>query len=181
MKQPPAGRSVLLTVVLLALAAAGAFGQERRKPPLKEVRVAFLGVETRAPTGDEAKKYALPMAVRRQGQVVTKTEPKGPAAAAGLAPGSVILKLDANTIFSRDDIADFLRTSRPGRKVVLEIARGRTSKREKVTLELGGRKVAPASTSSFWQYAGLPQLKTVLAMAKKDKKRILVGLSGAET
>ncbi len=181
MNEPPVGIPVFVTAVLLALAPACASAQETKRSPLKNAKVAFLGVETRAPSGAEAKKHALPMAVRWQGQVVTEAKAKGPAAAAGLSPGGVIMKLGANTIFSRDDIADFLRTNRPGEKVVAEIVRGRSSKCEKVTLILGGRKADRSSGASFWQYAGLPQLKTVLVKSKKDKQRILVGLSGAET
>lgn len=171
----------LLACWLLALPGVSQSPREKlptRKPTT--VQVGDLGAVTRAPTTDEVEQLKLPFAVRAQGQVVTKVREAGPSEAAGLAAGDVVLALDTNKIFSRDDIEDFLRVTRPGSKVKAEVVRATTGKRAALTITLGGRSVAKSS-GIVWKHAGLEQLESVIKLARDDRKRILIGLSGAET
>jgi membrane-associated protease RseP (regulator of RpoE activity) len=143
---------------------------------------AALGAETRVPTAEEAKIYQLAKFLgKTQGQYISGMEKEGPAEKAGLKPGDVILALDANKIFSRDDIEDFLRVSQPSSKVKLLVERDGTHKQETVTVTLGVQKVEDKEKHLAWQYAGLGQMDAALATAKKDGKLVLVGLSGADT
>jgi S1-C subfamily serine protease len=144
--------------------------------------VAALGADTRVPTAEEARTYELGKLVGRvQGQYVASVEKGGPAEKAGLKPGDVLLVLDANKVFSRDDIDDFLRVSRPGAKVKMLVKRADTYKEESVLVTVGANKVEDKDKHFTWQYAGLGQLDAAVAAAKKDGKLVLVGLSGAET
>jgi len=143
---------------------------------------AGLGVESRVPTAEEAKTFQLGQLVSRvQGQYVSGVDKGGPADKAGLKAGDVLLVLDANKVFSRDDVEDFLRISQPGAQVKVLVKRAGTSKEETVTVTLGATKVEDKAKHFTWQYAGLGQLDAALAAAKKDGKLVLVGLSGAET
>ncbi len=151
-------------------------GQQRAVP------VATLGVQTRAPTKQEVEELGLAFAVRARGQVVTEVENDGAAARAGVQPGDVLVKLDAVELFSRDDIDDFLRASRPGQRVEALVSRGTGAKDEAVTISLGTMATtAPAQPVLAWQFASLGQLGDALAVAKVERRLVLVGLSGAET
>jgi len=144
--------------------------------------VAALGADTRVPTAEEAKTYELGKLVGRvQGQCVASVDKGGPAEKAGLKPGDVLLVLDANKVFSRDDIDDFLRVSQPGAEVKMLVKRADTYKEENVMVTLGANKVEDKDKHFAWQYAGLGQLDAAVAAAKKKGKLVLVGLSGAET
>jgi len=141
-----------------------------------------LGADTRVPTAEEAKTYQLGKLVGKvQGQYVSGVDKGGPAEKAGLKAGDVLLVLDANKVFSRDDIEDFLRVSQPGAQVKVLVKRAGTYKEETVTVTLGANKVEDKDKHFTWQYAGLGQLDDALAAAKKDGKLVLVGLSGADT
>jgi C-terminal processing protease CtpA/Prc len=143
---------------------------------------ATLGAETRVPSADEAKTYQLDKLVGKiQGQYVRNVDKDGPAEKAGLKAGDVLLALDANKVFSRDDIEDFLRVSQPDSKVKLFVKRAGTFKEETVSVTLGANKVEDKEKHFAWQYAGMGQMDTALAAAKKDGKLVLVGLSGADT
>ena len=143
--------------------------------------VAALGAETRVPTAEEAKAYDLGKLLGKvQGQYVSSVDKGGPADKAGLKRGDVILVLDANKLFSRDDIEDFLRVSKPGTQVKVAVKRAETYKEETVTVTLGANKVEGKDKHFTWQYAGLGQLDAAVAAAKKEGKLVLVGLSGAD-
>lgn len=148
----------------------------------KTVKKAALGAVTRVPTGDEAKAYQLDKSVGKiQGQYVIGLEKDGPAEKAGLKAGDVLLTLEANKLFSRDDIEDFLLVSRPDSKVKVLVKRAGTFKEETVIVTLGAQTAATNGKQFTWQHAGLSQLDAALAVAKKDSKLVLVGLSGADT
>lgn len=148
----------------------------------KTVKKATLGAETRVPSADDVKLYQLIRLVGKvQGQCVTAMDKSGPAAKAGLKAGDILLALDANRIFSRDDIEDFLRVSQPGAKVQAVVKRAGTFKEELIGVTLGETKVASANQQFTWQYAGLGQLDAALAAANKHRRLVLVGLSGADT
>ena len=163
--------------LLKALEKAG-FGGEVVKPAKADT----LGAELRLPTADEAKEYQLAKLVGKvQGQYVSRVEKDGPAEKVGLKAGDVLLVLDANKVFSHDDVEDFLRVSQPGAEVKVLVKRAGTYKEEMVTVTLGANKVEDKDKHFTWQFAGLGQLDPALAAAKKDGKLVLVGLSGADT
>jgi C-terminal processing protease CtpA/Prc len=143
---------------------------------------AALGAVTRVPTADETKTYQLAKLVgRTQGQYVTAVEKDGSAEQAGLKAGDVVLALDANKVFSRDDIEDFLQVSQPGSTVKLLVKRAGTCKEEALTVTLGAKKVEDKEKHFTWQYAGIGQMGAALAAARRDGRLVLVGLSGADT
>jgi S1-C subfamily serine protease len=144
--------------------------------------VASLGADTRVPSAEETKTFQLGKLVGKvQGQYVRSVDKDGPADKAGLKPGDVLLVLDANKVFSRDDIEDFLRVSQPGAQVKVLVKRAGTYKEETVTVTLGKKNVDDKDMNFAWQFAGLGQLDPATAAAKKDGKLVLVGLSGADT
>lgn len=148
----------------------------------KTVKRAALGADTRVSTADEAKAYQLDKLVGKiQGQYIITVEKDGPAARAELKVGDVLLALDANKVFSRDDIDDFLRVSPPTTNVKALVKRAGTHKEETVAITLGASKGESNGKQFAWQYAGLGQLDVALAAANKDGKLVLVGLSGADT
>jgi S1-C subfamily serine protease len=142
---------------------------------------AWVGVETRAPGKNVVEALRLPTRVRVQGQEIVSIAKGSPAAASGLAPGDVLLSLDANELYSHDDVADFLATARPGQKVAVSFRRpGREGTQETNTVL--GRNPAPPESSRFrWDFAGLAQLDVAEERARTSGRSILVGLSGAET
>ena len=100
---------------------------------------------------------------------------------AGIDPGDVLVQLGTVELYSQDDIADVLRVGKPGQKLEAVVLRAKTSKEEKVSLSLGTKEVSPEKPRLEWQFASLAALPDALAKAKKEKKLVLVGLSGAET
>ncbi len=143
--------------------------------------VAVLGAGFRAPTNAEAKHFGLAF---RQGQIVKSIVANGSADAAGIRMGDAILKFDDNAICSRDAVLDFLSVTEPGHMVRVKLIRVETLNTEEVHVKLGRRGLAAeeAGKSNFtWDFAGLAQLDQALARVKKQKKLVLVGLSGAET
>ena len=141
-----------------------------------------LGADSRAATAEETKTYGLEqLKGRPAGQFVTAVEKGGPAEKAGLQVGDVIVSLDANKLYSRDDLDDFLRVSEPGAKVKATLKRAATFEEATVTITLGPSANTANNGKFRWQYAGVGQLDRALAAAKKAGKPVLVGLSGAET
>jgi hypothetical protein len=166
------GRTVafVLSGILPALGGCSAPADEPRP------RKASLGAETCNPTEDEAKVYGL----GRHNVGCTNGQYIKAADQAGLKDGDVILALDANKLYSRDDLLDFLGVVKPGAQVTALVKHAATFKEEKVALTLGtGPEVS--GKGIVWQYAGLGQLDSALAAAKKGGKLVLVGLSGADT
>jgi S1-C subfamily serine protease len=159
------------TALLLAFAA-----QDKREESRPE---AHLGASTRPPTKEEVKEYSPPEGVRVQGQIVESLDTGGPAEKAGIAKGDMILTLAGVKVFSRDAIEDVLRVTKPGTEVTALVKRAGTYRDEEVAVKLGERK-AEARTIE-WQYASLEQLDRALAQARKEGRKLLVGLSGAET
>ncbi len=139
-------------------------------------------MSTRAPTRKEVQELGLKWEVRAHGQIVTAVSKDSATAKAGIQKGDVVLKLDQNEIFSQDDIADFLRVSKPGQKVKVQVQRAKGAKKETLAVALGAKKMRKSKTPTLkWEFASLGQLKFALARAKKEQKLVLVGLSGAET
>jgi putative serine protease PepD len=97
----------------------------------------YLGVSTTTPTS-------------AAGAAIAEVTPGGPAAKAGLQPGStltgqggdVIVGIDGKTVDQPDDVSDFISAKRPGDRVKVEVLRD--GRRQTVEVELG---VRPASVS----------------------------------
>ncbi len=152
------------------------------KTPKQSEKIATLGVETRAPSKEECVRYALELDVRYQGQMISRLTKDGVGAKAGIRRGDIILMIDRVHIFSSDDIHDVLMVRRPGQTVTLQLTRGKDKKKQTLRLKLGEQKIpARKGPRLTWHHAGLPYLKNALAQAKTERKRVLVGLSGAET
>jgi C-terminal processing protease CtpA/Prc len=114
------------------------------------------------------------------GQVVTEVEKGGPADKAGIGVGDVILKLNENRIYSQDNIRDFLRVTAPETSVRILLKKAGEEKEETLSVILGKSESAEAKGIA-WQFASLEQLEPALALAKKEGRKVLIGISGAET
>jgi S1-C subfamily serine protease len=178
-----ASLSFFAAMVLLTCAVATAQESKPQAPEKNRVvEIATLGAKTRAPTEAEVEKLGLSLEVRAKGQVLVEVADGGAASKSGLVAGDVLVTLDKVDVFSQDDIADVLRASSPGRQVEATVLRANSKKEEVLQIALGAEKTEVQETPRLaWQYAGLPHLEAALAKAKAEKKRVLVGLSGAET
>ncbi len=151
---------------------------------LANARGASLGVETSAPSSAVAQEMALPFSVRVQGQEIRAVESGSPAARAGLRVGDVLLQIGENTLFSQDDLQDLLGVSKAGDSVEVRFRRAGTRAEERTTVALGKSRVGEQSVKSKgldWEFASLAQLPRALEKAQASRRRLLVGLSGAET
>ncbi len=166
-----------LLVVCLALAACRATHPSaidtEREP------AATLGLTTSAPDEALVLEMQLENNVRVNGRVVEAVASGGPSDQAGIRTGDVLLQLGPNTLYSQDDIDDFLRVSRPGSKVVVRLKREHSTTEHELPVTLGAGEPVPAGFT--WQYASQGQLPLALEHARAAKKKILVGVSGAET
>jgi serine protease Do len=145
-------------------------------------KMASIGAETRNCAEEEAKAYGLGKHKVGciNGQYVKAVEKDGPADKAGLKEGDIILSLDSNKLYSRDDLRDFLSVTKADTRVDVLVKRAGTFKEEKLSFKLGTAP-EPSVKGMVWQHSGLRQLDAVLAAAKKGGKPVLVGLSGADT
>lgn len=76
-----------------------------------------LGVRV-VPVGEEARiRYGIPV---RRGAVIAELTSGGPAQAAGLKAGSVIVSIDGRRIDSPDDLVGYIRTTVAGQKVEVD-------------------------------------------------------------
>ncbi len=110
--------------------------------------------------------------------MIESVEAGGPADAAGLRKGDVLLALDRNPVFSADDVHDFVAAAEPGRRVVVRVMRREGEVEVAVTLGAGR---SPEGRRMTWDFCGLAQLADALQAAKGRGLAVLVGLSGAET
>jgi thiol-disulfide isomerase/thioredoxin len=148
----------------------------------KTQKSASLGVETAVPSHEVAASLELTNKVRIRGRLVTDVEQDSAAAKAGIKPGDVLVRLGDNELYSADDISDFLSTSKPGDQVTLTYKRPGSPEKHEALVTLGGGEQSLARGPRFkWHYSGLVQLPQALGEARAKKKRVLVGLSGAET
>lgn len=146
------------------------------------VEVASLGLSTRGPTAKETRDLGLKFEVRARGQIVVGVENGGPGANASVGVGDVLMALDDVELYSADDIADILRTHAPGEYLSLIILRADTNKEEALEIKLGSSVEARhLGHRQSWDYASLAHLPAALAEAKARDKKVLIGLSGAET
>lgn len=145
-----------------------------------EVRRARLGLSTSVPSNELAELLELENRVRVRGRVIDRAE--GPALEAGLRKGDVLLKLGDVDLYSADDISDFLRVSSPGARVPIAFKREGNTDVLEVVVSLGKDRIEATSGPEIrWQFASLGQLPRALEVARAQKKKVMVGLSGAET
>ncbi len=71
----------------------------------------------------------------REGAVVIMVGPDGPAAAAGMRPGDVILSYNGQPVRSSDDLVDMVTATKPGTSVQLRVMRERQERTLNVTVE----------------------------------------------
>ena len=142
---------------------------------------ASLGFSTSVPSAEVVRDLGLVNNVRVLGRLVDSLDADGPAAAAGLLEGDVLLRLGDNDLYSADDMADFLAVSTPGERVVLTFKRAGDADLREATAVLGSQKSTRGAGDMRWQYAGLGQLQAALDEARAKKKKVMVGLSGAES
>jgi thioredoxin len=175
---------------LKAFEAPGPFLDRLRKFTTQSDQQATLGVDTEAPSEAVAKAQGLKHKVRLHGRVVTEVAAEGAAARAGVRIGDVLLRLGDNDLYSADDISDFLEVSDPLDQVILRFKRPGEAEPREATVTLGARRSVTRSTSRdvpasgprfTWQFASLGQLPKALDAARSQHKKLLVGLSGAET
>src|SRR5262249_62287830 len=91
-------------------------------------KMASLGAETRNCAEEDAKAYGLGKQKVGciNGQYVKAVEKDGPADKAGLKEGDVILALDSNQLYSRDDLRDFLSVTKAEATVQVLVKRAGT-------------------------------------------------------
>jgi copper chaperone CopZ len=175
-------RSFPLTVMSLALllVACQASTAGSQEDAGSRVSGATLGVTTAIPSQELADEMGLEMRIRQQGRLVESVVAQSAAFEAGIRSGDVLLQLGYVTLYSQDDIDDFVSVHAPGQEVRALLVRAKSGQREELLLELGSGAARPADVID-WQYASLAQLPAALERARAEKKEVLVGLSGAET
>jgi serine protease Do len=166
---------VLVSALLLVGCASGRTSQGHAPS-----NRATLGLETSAPTEELAAALGLAMMERPQGRVVDVVRAGSAAERAGLRAGDVLLALDAVELYSQDDLDDCLRVRAPGATVALRVKRPPSGDELAVSAELGSEP-GDAPRGIRWQFASLVELEPALERARAEHKRVLVGLSGAET
>ncbi len=148
---------------------------------LDGTKTASLGLSTSAPSDKAVQDMGLVNNVRVLGRLIDTVAPDGPAAAAGLAAGDVLLRIEDNDLYSADDLADYLAVSAPGDRATVRFRRMGDAEPRETTIVLGGGSSARGTGGLRWQFAGLGQLPKALEVARAQKKKVMVGLSGAET
>jgi thiol-disulfide isomerase/thioredoxin len=148
---------------------------------LDGTKAASLGLSTSAPSDEAVRDMGLANNVRVLGRLIDAVAPDGPAAAAGLAAGDVLLRIEDNDLYSADDIADYLAVSAPGDRATVRFKRKGDAEPRETTVVLGRGSSSRSTGGLHWQFAGLGQLPKALEVARAQKKKVMVGLSGAET
>ncbi|MBX3637892.1 MAG: trypsin-like peptidase domain-containing protein [Rubrivivax sp.] len=86
------------------------------------VRRGWIGVEPRDLSAELAETLALPVS---QGALITGVLASGPAAAAGLRPGDVVLRVGERPVASAGDLLAAVTAQPPGSEVGVQVQRGR--------------------------------------------------------
>ena len=166
----------LLVSAMLLVGCASARTDQGHAPAHR----ATLGIETSPPTEELAVALGLATMERWQGRVVDVVRAGSAAERAGVRAGDVLLALDAIELYSQDDLDDCLRVRAPGAAVVLRVKRPPSGDELTFSAELGSEP-GDAPRGIRWQFASLVELEPALERARTENKRVLVGLSGAET
>ena len=94
---------------------------------------AVIGIYPRDIDASLAAQFRLPV---QEGVIITGIEPDSPAAAAGLRPADILVRIDDAEIENSGDLRGFLREHRPGDTVQLTIIRPPNGQRTTVTVRL---------------------------------------------
>ncbi len=125
----------LSIVVAFLLPVVSLHAQRSEPAAVHEEKGPFLGVLFASVS--EALYDQLPQLPRKQGVLVTHVLPDSPAAKAELRRNDILLQYDEQKIRDCDDFANFIRASKPNRKVTLRLLRGGKESSADVTLALG--------------------------------------------
>ncbi len=153
-------------------------------PPPAAGAVNAIGIATAPPSPEIARQMDLATRLRTEGRVVTSVEPGSPADLAGLEAGDVILQLDSNRLYSRDDANDFLKLAVPGEPIDALVKRAGRTEEEPLRLTMrSALRESPGTGDAAvdWHFAGLAQLEDALERARAEHKVVMVGLSGSDT
>jgi S1-C subfamily serine protease len=96
--------------------------------------VPFIGVTTMANSAELALPYRLAASV---GLIVTSILPTGPASAAGLEAGDIVMKVDGADVSSEGEMDAAVAAAGAGETITLTVVRGRQS--GDVEVEVAGR------------------------------------------
>jgi serine protease Do len=130
----PTGGSVGIGFAIPASTARHVIGQLMDNGSVER---GWLGVEIQGVTPDIAESVGLD---RPMGAIVTRVMPDGPARAAGLRQGDVILKVDGKAVNKVGDLTRGIAGLRPGSAATLTLKRDGAEQAAKVTL--GARPTA---------------------------------------
>jgi serine protease Do len=92
-----------------------------------------LGVTVRTPSSREASRLKLRPG---QGVIITRVDPGGPGAKAGLEPGDVILEVNEKPLANAQDLSGALALVKPGEEILASIVDGRTRERGSLQIKL---------------------------------------------
>jgi len=131
-----------------------------------------------------AQSFGLP---RPDGALVAEVEPKSPAAAAGLKPGDVILRIDGEPMVQAGALSARIAQAAPGDKVQLSLWRNQKAQDLTVTLGRAGDKAdAPAAARADEAGEGTrlglalrPLNRDERAQAQIDHGLVVQGVQGA--
>jgi S1-C subfamily serine protease len=104
-----------------------------------EVRMGYLGVVGQTVDADVAELYGLPVDA---GAVIADLDPDGPAVAAGLEAGDIVVAIDGEEVTSMADLAGRIQQRSPGEDVEVTVIRA--GEELTVTVPLGERPTQPA-------------------------------------
>ena len=81
----------------------------------------YLGVQIAPVTEDVADSLGLP---NKRGELVQTVQPGQPAAAAGIQPGDVVLKIDGKDVTPDQTLSFIVANTAPGKRIPVEVVRG---------------------------------------------------------
>lgn len=145
---------------------------------------ARLGVSVQDLTQPLADSFGLP---RPDGALVAEVEPRSPAAAAGLKPGDVVLKIGGEAIAQAGTLSTRIARQLPGDRVALSLWRQGKPVELEVTLGRAGEDAGGAVAEASADAEGGPRLGLALrplsaeerAQARIDQGLLVQGVQGA--
>ena len=166
---------------ILLLSGSLLLAQDARPAIVKAIKVADLGLVSRAPTKAEISSFKLVLKVRYMGQVISEIKKGGAAEQSGLKVGDAIIRFGNNGLYSYDDVKDYVATSKVGQKLKVEFKRKGSSELESLSVMMLSQLIKVPTPRFPWEFSSLAQLETALSQAKAKNKPIMIGISGAET
>ena len=104
-----------------------------------EVRLGYLGVVGQTLDPDIAESYGLPVDA---GAVIFELDPQGPAVAAGLETGDIVVAIDDEDVTSMADLAGRIQQRSPGEDIEVTVVR--EGEERQLTVTLAERPTEPA-------------------------------------